>query len=108
MVCKRGFSAHHSCAATSHKEKKMQKKSLHLASQDSHDAEKRTRKKKKKVLHGRAGSRRKDLARDQTPRGRPPRPTAGSRRPWVGFFFFFFLPVPVSDFYFFLFFIFFF
>jgi hypothetical protein len=59
---------------------------------------------RKKVLHGRAGSCRKDLARDQTPRGRPLRPTAGSRRPWVGFFFFFFLPVPVSDFFFFFFF----
>jgi hypothetical protein len=43
-----------------------------------------------------AGSCRKDLARDQIPRSRPtsqpthrpPRPTAGSRRPWVWFFFF--------------------
>jgi hypothetical protein len=55
-----------------------------------------------------AGSRRKDLALDQTPRcrptsrptHRPPRPTAGSRRPWVLFCFFCFFSFR-SDFFFF-------
>jgi hypothetical protein len=137
-----GFFAHHSHAATSHKEKKMQKKILLPTAHDAREkrdaAKKEKRKKRKeekeegrprcraaghrdpplglagrgffffflfgdlrKDLAGRmkptAGSCWKDLARDQTPRGRP----TGHRDPRLGlagrgfvfFFFFFFLPV---------------
>jgi hypothetical protein len=89
----------------------MQKKSLHLASQDSHDAEKRKRKEEKRRRKKKEeGSPRKGWVLPEGSGLRPDtsRPSTETHG-WVSlavgwfFFFFFFLLVPVSDFFFFFF-----